>query len=199
MEGLYQCSAEHREGANAMKQTQTVTRQTIDAEAWEVDRNPATNAIQRSKNTFVPAQVAPTQWTPPTLARPDQAITLDIAPRAIAQDSVSGSHLDQAKSFLAYAAPLCAGFGLVVLLLAAIATPLIAGGLGWALLKSLAVYFGAFLLAYIYLLERHLRHTPAGVALKESDNVFRFLTAEQNHRHEVENTLLDRYLEDTRR
>ena len=185
-----------------MKPQTTVTRlQPAAADAWEApeERQPVTNAIQRSRNSYVPAAVTPTQWTPPTLARPDQVVQLDIAPRAIAQDSVSGSHVDQARSFLAYAAPLCAGFGLVVLLLAAIATPLIAGGLGWALLKSLAVYFGAFLVAYMFLLDRHLKHTPAGVALKESDNVFRFLTAEQQHRHRVEDTLLDRYLEDTRR
>ena len=180
----------------------TVTRlQPVAGDAWEApeERQPVTNAIQRSKNTFVPAAVTTAQWQPPTLARPDQAITLDVAPRAIAQDSVSGSHVDQARSFLAYAAPLCAGFGLVVLLLAAIATPLIAGGLGWALLKSLAVYFGAFLLAYAFLLAQHLKHTPAGVALRESDNAFKFLATEQAHRHRIEDTLLDKYLEDTRR
>ena len=181
-------------------QTKVTRLQPADADAWESpDRNPATNALVRQKNTFVPAATAPATWTTPQLARPDQVVQLDVAPRAIAQDSVSGSHLDQAKSFLAYAAPLCAGFGLVVLLLAAIATPLIAGGLGWAVLKSLAVYFGAFLAAYMFLLDRHLKHTPAGVALKESDNVFKFLATEQAHRHRVEDTLLNKYLEDSKR
>ena len=179
--------------------TQTVTR-LPDTDAWEApERAPVTNALARQRNTYVPAASAPAQWQPPTLARPDQVVQLDVAPRAIAQDSVSGSHVDQARSFLAYAAPLCAGFGLVVLLLAAIATPLIAGGLGWALLKSLAVYFGAFLLAYAFLLAQHLKHTPAGVALRESDNAFDFLKREQAHRHRVEDTLLNKYLEDTRR
>lgn len=165
----------------------------------EADDHPCTNIAERTRNTFVPATTAPAAWQPPQLARPDQVVQLDVMPRAIAQDTVTGSHLDQARSFLAYAAPLCAGFGLVVLLLAAIATPLIDGGLGWAVVKSLAVYWGSFLLAYGFLLAQHLKHTPAGVALRESDNAFRFLSTEQRHRHEVENTLLDRWLEDTKR
>ena len=180
-------------------QPPTITR--YEPPPWDEDLSgePATSLARRREHNFVTPASTPAQWQPPQLARGDQVISLDVAPRATVTEIVRGDQVSQAKSFLLYAAPLCAAFGLVVLLLFAIATPLIAGGLGWALLKALAVYFGAFLAAYIFLLERHLKHSPAGVALKESDNAFDFLRTEQAHRHEVENTLLNKYLEDSKR
>ena len=201
MEGLHQYRAEHRQGANAMKQTQPPQDYTPPTIDWteEPERQPYAPLARQQRQTFIPANNTPAQWQPPTLARGDQSITIDVAPRATVQEIVRGDQVSQAKSFLWYSLPLAGAFGLVMVVIASIATPLISGGFGAALLKSIGLYFGSFLLAYGFLLFQHLKHSPAGVALKESDNVFTYLATEQAHRHEVENVLLDRYLEDSKR
>ena len=183
-----------------MKPTQTtVTRLQPDADTWDVDRTPATNAIQRRKNTFVPAHVAPATWQPPELARGDQAITVDVPRGAIVQAAITGSYQDRAAGFLKYTLPLSVVFALTVTLLATIMTPLLAAAAPIAILRTIVLLFAMFCLAYLAMFAWHLRHTPEGQALKETGETWAFLRREQAHRHEIERELFDRYLEDTRR
>ena len=159
------------------------------------ERQPVTNAIQRSRNSYVPAQVASAQWKPPELARGDQAIMLNVPRGATVQTVVTGSYQDRAAGFLKYTLPLSIVFALTVTLLATIVTPLLAAAAPVAILRTLVLLFAMFCLAYLAMFAWHLKHTPEGQALKETGETWAFLRREQAHRHGIEREAWNRYLE----
>ena len=174
----------------------TVTRLApTDTDAWEAERQPCTNSIQRSKNSYVPASVAPASWQPPELAKGDQAITLDVPRGATVQTVVTGSYQDRAAGFLKYTLPLSVVFALTVTLFAVMMTPILAAAAPVAVLRTLVTLFLTFCVSYLAMFAWHLRHTPEGQALRETDNTWAFLRREQAHRHEIEDQLFARYLE----
>ena len=178
-----------------MKPQTTVTR--LPADTWETpeERQPVTNALARQRNTFVPAAVTTAQWQPPTLARPDQVVTLDVPRGATVATVVTGSYQDRAAGFLKYTLPLSVVFALTVTLLACMMTPLLAAAAPVAVLRTLVTLFATFCVSYLALFVLHLRHTPEGQALRETDNTWAFLRREQAHRHAIEREAWDRYLE----
>ena len=189
-----------------MKPTQTtVTRlQPTDADAWQPataadwgapEREPVTNAIQRSRHAYVPAQVAPAQWQPPELARGDQAIMMDVPRGATVATVVTGSYQDRAAGFLKYTLPLSITFSVTVTLFAIWMTPLLAAAAPVAVLRTLVLLFATFCAAYLAMFAWHLKHTPEGQALKETGETWAFLRREQAHRHAIEREAWDRYIE----
>ena len=173
----------------------TVTR--LPADTWETpeERQPVTNAIQRSRNSYVPAAVTTAQWTPPTLARGDQAIMMDIPRGAVVQAAITGSYQDRAAGFLKYTLPLSVVFALTVTLFACMMTPLLAAAAPVAVLRTLVMLFATFCVSYLALFILHLRHPPEGQALKETGETWAFLRREQAHRHAIEREAWERYLE----
>ena len=188
-----------------MKPQTTVTRlQPTDADAWQPataadwgapEREPVTNALARQKNTYVPAASAPATWQPPTLARGDQAIMLDVPRGATVATVVTGSYQDRAAGFLKYTLPLSVVFALTVTLFACMMTPLLAAAAPVAVLRTLVLLFATFCAAYLLMFAWHLRHTPEGQALAETNHTWAFLKREQLHRQAIEREAWDRYIE----
>lgn len=178
-----------------MKPTQTTVTRLQPAVDWSddsPDRAPVTNRGE----TFVPAKVTtPAQWTPPTLARPDQAIMMDVPRGAVVQAAITGSYQDRAAGFLKYTLPLSVVFALTVTLFACMMTPLLAAAAPVAVLRTLVTLFLTFCVAYLAMFAWHLKHTPEGQALKETGETWAFLRREQAHRHAIEREAWERYLE----
>ena len=183
----------------------TVTRLApTDVDAWQPataadwgapEREPVTNALARQKNTYVPAAVAPATWQPPELARGDQAIMMDIPRGATVATVVTGSYQDRAAGFLKYTLPLSVVFALTVTLFACMMTPLLAAAAPVAVLRTLVTLFLTFCVSYLLMFAWHLKHTPEGQALAETNHTWAFLRREQAHRHSIEDQLFARYLE----
>jgi hypothetical protein len=151
-------------------------RQTID---WtEPD---ASQPLAKRPVTYVPNASDIIQMPNVTMASPDANVTANVTPFATIEGKTLGSHSDRARAWIRYAMPLCGGVAVVATIMA------------WTLAKvpilsfwSLLVFGLSFVLSYTLLLMDYWRHTPEGVALDSSKQLWGFLRAEQAHRHEIE-------------
>lgn len=158
-----------------------------------IDRAPSSNQLARSRQTYVTA--APARYEPPTLARGDQAITLDVAPTATTHVEVTGDHLNRARAWLRYSIPLCLSFALVIVVLACLFTPIMDAELGWAFLRMVGLYLGMFVASYVAMFRFYLSRSPEGLAYRQSERTWDFLEREQAHRHSIEKDAWRRYIE----
>lgn len=151
-------------------------RQTID---WSEPDTPALPA--KRPVTYVPSASDIIQMPNVTMASPDANVNANVTPFATIEGKTLGSHSDRARAWIRYAMPLCGGVSIVATIMA------------WTLAKvpilsfwSLLIFGLSFVLSYTILLLNYWRHTPEGVALDSSKQMWGFLRAEQDHRHGIE-------------
>jgi hypothetical protein len=156
-------------------------RQTIDWSAPDTSQPLAKRPV-----AYVPSASDIIQMPNVTMASPDANVTANVTPFATIEGKTLGSHSDRARAWIRYAMPLCGGVAVVATISA------------WTLAKvpilsfwSLLVFGLSFVLSYTLLLMDYWRHTPEGVALDSSKQLWGFLRAEQQHRHEIERSAWD--------
>lgn len=151
---------------------------------WSEPDTPALPA--KRMPSYVPAASDIIQMPNVTMASPDANVNANVTPFATIEGKTLGSHSDRARAWIRYAMPLCGGVAVVATIMA------------WTLAKvpilsfwSLLVFGLSFVLSYTLLLTNYWRHTPEGVALDSSKQLWGFLRAEQAHRHGIERQAWD--------
>ncbi len=151
---------------------------------WSEPDTPALPA--KRMPSYVPAASDIIQMPNVTMASPDANVNANVTPFATIEGKTLGSHSDRARAWIRYAMPLCGGVAVVATIMA------------WTLAKvpilsfwSLLVFGLSFVLSYTLLLMDYWRHTPEGVALDSSKQLWGFLRAEQQHRHDIERSAWD--------
>jgi hypothetical protein len=141
----------------------------------------APQPLAKRAATYVPAASDIIQMPNVTMASPDANVNAIVTPFATIEGKTLGSHSDRARAWIRYAMPLCGAVAIVATIMA------------WTLAKvpilsfwSLLVFGLSFVLSYTILLLNYWRHTPEGVALDSSKQLWGFLRAEQAHRHGIE-------------
>jgi hypothetical protein len=162
-------------------QLSAAQRQTID---WTApDERPArrepTRMIVPAASDIMPAPTV-------NLANPNVGIDANITPFATVEARTIGSHHDRARAWTRYSLPLCGALGVVTTVAAVklYAVPL----LSWS---ALLTFWGTFVIAYVVLLLRYWKHTPEGIALTNTNELWGHLRREQKHRHSIEREMYD--------
>lgn len=135
----------------------------------------------RPAPSYVPNLAERIQMPQVGIASPDANLVAEVTPAAVIEGKTLGSHADRARAWLKYALPLCGSFALAMTI-AAIAlydVPVLSFATG-------LTFFLSFIVAYSLLLARYWQHTPEGVALKHTDNLWGYFKREQKHRHAIE-------------
>jgi len=129
----------------------------------------------------VPA--APRTIDTPTIhiANPNTDVSAQITPAATIESRTLGGHQDRARAWIKYAMPLCTGVaGSMVIAAVTLANvPLLS-------FSALMIFGLTFIVTYAWLLRDYWRHTPEGVALDHTANLWTYLRTEQAHRHAIE-------------
>lgn len=157
-------------------QLSAAQRQTYD---WSEPDAPVLPAKRPA--TYVPAASDILPAPTINLANPNVGIEAQVTPYATVEGKTFGSHSDRARAWTRYSLPLCAAFG-VVTTAAAIGlygVPL----LSWA---AFITFWVTFVAAYVVLLRLYWQHTPEGVALTNSRELWRYFKRDQKHRHTIE-------------
>lgn len=157
------------------------------------DAGPSSNLVERQRSSFVPARQA--QWQPPTLARSDTNVVLDIVPTATTHTEVTGDHLNRSRAWLRYSIPFCVSFAAVIVVLALLLSPILDAPLGLVFLRVTGLYLAMFVGAYLAMFVFYISRSPEGLAYKQSSETWAFLRREQAHRHTIEREAWDRYIE----
>jgi CHASE2 domain-containing sensor protein len=148
---------------------------------WETEADTPRQLPARRPVSYVPAASEIVQMPRVQLASPDTAVTAEITPAATIESRTISGHLDRAQAWLRYSIPLCStiAVGMVIAAVAFYRVPLLS-------FTALLILCGAFVLSYSLLLLNYWRHTPEGVALFHTSNLWDYLKAEQKHRHGIE-------------
>ena len=172
-----------------MKPTQTtVTRlQPIDADAWEVDRTPATNALAR-RDTYVPAARTATRME--ILPPESHGAAPLVQPTATVESRVQGSYTDRAMGFLVATSALSVVVGVlsVIVAIAGVGVPFLSLGiLGWFFAAFAAVWLAAWVVYNVA--------SPDGNAVLHTWGLWGYMKREQKDRWAYYNRQLD-HMED---
>lgn len=146
----------------------------------------AQQPLAKKPVTYVPSASDIIQMPSVTMASPDANVNASVTPFATIEGKTLGSHSDRARAWTRYSIPLCVAFG-VVTTAAAIGlygVPV----LSWS---AFITFWATFVVAYVVLLLNYWRHTPEGVALDSSRQLWGYLRMEQRHRHELERSAWD--------
>lgn len=130
---------------------------------------------------YVPAASEIIQMPKVDLTSPDAHIGADITPAAVIEAKTLGSHADRARAWIKYSVPLCIAIA-VSMSIAAVAlydVPVFS-------FATLLTFGLSFVLSYTVLLLQYWQHTPEGVALVHTRQLWRYLRDEQAHRHTIE-------------
>lgn len=173
-----------------MKPTQTTVTQLQPADAWDVDRTPATNALAR-RDTYVPAaRTAPRMEILP--AESHGAAPL-VQPTATVETRVAGDHLNRAQGFVLESSVLAAVVAVLAAVVAVVGfqTPLVSlGVLQW--------FWTAFAVVWAVAYGLHKFMSPEGNAVLHTMGLWGYMKREQRERWAYYNRQLDR-MEDSDR
>ena len=162
----------------------TVTRLQPDADTWDVDRTPATNALAR-RDTYVPAtHAAPRMEILPPEAHGAAPM---VQPTAMVEARIVGNYQDRAKGFVIETSLLAAVVGVLAAVVAVVgfSTPFVSlGVLQW--------FWTAFALVWGIAFGLHKLMSPDGNAVLHTMGLWGYMKREQAERWRFYNRQLDR-------
>lgn len=148
---------------------------------WIDEARTENQIILREQPRLIVPAASDIQMPQVTMASPDAHVDAQVTPFATIEGKTLGSHSDRARAWIRYAIPLCGSVAVVATIMA------------WTLAKvpilsfwSLLIFGLAFVFSYTLLLLNYWRHTPEGVALDSSRQLWGFLRSEQDHRHAID-------------
>ena len=150
---------------------------------WEEEATGPTTSITRQ--TFVPPSGS-AQLPAVKLADPSVSIAAQLPAPAVVATEVTGSHVDRAQAFFIKSAALSLSFALVCVIAAVTlwGVPLVS----WS---ALLILSGMYFVAFAFLWLRDLQHSPEGIALLHTSELWGYLRREQAHRHSMERRAWD--------